>query len=138
MESLKHHHSSKPRNPIIADVCFKGGLIDSWGRGTIKIIETCKEAELPEPELKERDGGFMVTLFKNKLTEENLIKLDLNERQIKAIEYVQKNSRISNKEYQIINDTSQRTASRDLSDLIDKQVFQGSGVKGAGAYYTVI
>ena len=41
------------------------GLIESWGRGTISIINTCKETGLPEPELIEEDGGFMVTLFKN-------------------------------------------------------------------------
>ena len=38
LESLKRIHSSRPRNPLIADVCFKGGYIDSWGRGTLKII----------------------------------------------------------------------------------------------------
>ena len=48
LDSLKHTHSSKPRNPLIADVCFKGGLIDAWGRGTVRIIETCKEAGLPD------------------------------------------------------------------------------------------
>lgn len=31
-ELLKNPHSSRPRNPIIADVCFKGGLIEAWGR----------------------------------------------------------------------------------------------------------
>jgi len=41
------------------------GLIEAWGRGTISIINTCKETWLPEPELIEEDGGFMVTLFKN-------------------------------------------------------------------------
>jgi hypothetical protein len=25
---------------------FKSGYIDAWGRGTIKIIDTCKQAEL--------------------------------------------------------------------------------------------
>lgn len=30
IEALKRPHSSKPRNPVIADVCFKGGLIDAW------------------------------------------------------------------------------------------------------------
>lgn len=44
LEALKRPHSSKPGNPIIADVCFKGGLIDAWGSGTIKIIDTCKQA----------------------------------------------------------------------------------------------
>ena len=50
-ESLRRVHSSHPRNPLIADVCFKGGYIDSWGRGTLKIINACREAELPEPKL---------------------------------------------------------------------------------------
>ena len=51
LASLKRSHSSRPRNPIIADVAFKGGYIDAWGRGTIKILDACKEAELPEPEM---------------------------------------------------------------------------------------
>ncbi len=51
-------------NSIIADVCFKAGYIDSWGRGTIKIIDACKEANLPDPQMSEEDGGFLVTVFK--------------------------------------------------------------------------
>lgn len=62
--SLKTEHSSRPRNPILADACFKSGYIDAWGRGTLKIIEACKEAGLPEPEILEKDGGIQVTLFK--------------------------------------------------------------------------
>lgn len=120
LESLKHVHSSYPRNPLIADVCFKGGLIDSWGRGTVRIIETCKEAGLPEPELTERDGGFLVTLFKDNFTEEQLVKLGLNARQIKAVQYVKERGRITNKEYQEINEVSKRTATNDLSDLVEK------------------
>jgi ATP-dependent DNA helicase RecG len=88
LESLKRSHSSKPRNLLIADVCFKGGLIDAWGRGTIRIIDTCKEAGLPEPEFTERDGGFLVTLFKDRFSEEELQKSRLNDRQIKAVLYV--------------------------------------------------
>ncbi|GHT44592.1 ATP-dependent DNA helicase [Bacteroidia bacterium] len=61
LEALKRSHKSKPRNLLIADVCFKGGLIDAWGRGTISIIDACKEAGLPEPELIEEDGGYKVT-----------------------------------------------------------------------------
>ena len=44
IESLKREHSSRPRNPKIADACFKAGYIDSWGRGTLKIMEACKDA----------------------------------------------------------------------------------------------
>jgi len=65
VSSLKVEHNSRPRNPKIADACFKSGYIDAWGRGTLKIIEACKEAGLPEPELLEKDGGIQVTLFKS-------------------------------------------------------------------------
>ena len=64
INSLKKEHSSRPRNPIIADVCFKSGYIDAWGRGTLKIINSCVESELPEPNLQEIDGGFLVEIFK--------------------------------------------------------------------------
>ena len=135
IESLKRPHSSRPRNVLIADVCFKGGLIDAWGRGTIKIIETCKQAGLPEPEIIEQDGGLLVTMFKNNLTKEQLTKLSLNERQLKAVEYVKEKGKITNKEYQSLNTISERTASRELSELVEKQIFKSSERKGAGSYF---
>ncbi|MDR1877178.1 MAG: putative DNA binding domain-containing protein [Flavobacteriaceae bacterium] len=138
LEKLKQPHSSKPRNLIIADVCFKGGLIDAWGRGTIKIIETCKEAGLPEPELIERDGGFLVTLFKNRFSKEQLITLGLNPRQIKAVLYVKDKGKITNKEYQEINEISERTASREMSELVKQNILEQAGSFGAGSFYRMI
>ncbi len=137
LDALKRSHSSRPRNPIIADVCFKGGYIDAWGRGTIKIIDTCKQADLPEPEMKELDGGFIIVLYKDNITPEQLTKLGVNDRQVKAVLFVKEKGRITNKEYQEINDTTERTASRDLSDLVEKQIIRSSGIKGAGAFYTL-
>jgi ATP-dependent DNA helicase RecG len=134
LAALKHSHSSRPRNPIIADVSFKGGYIDAWGRGTIKILDACKEAELPEPEMQEQDGGFIITLFKNNFTNEQLIKLGLNDRQIKAVSYVKEVGKISNKEYQIINKTSDRTALRDLDNLIELNIFIKEGEKKGTTY----
>lgn len=135
LDALKRSHSSRPRNPIIADVAFKGGYIDAWGRGTIKILDTCREAELPEPEMQEIDGGFSITLFKNNLTEEQLTKLGLNERQIKGVLFVKEKGKITNKDYQQLNDCSRNTASNDLADLVQRDIFKPSDVKGAGAFY---
>ena len=64
LDDLKVEHNSRPRNPKIAEACFLAGYIDTWGRGTLKIINSCKEAGLPEPEIKEINGGLSVTLFK--------------------------------------------------------------------------
>ncbi len=138
LESLKHIHSSYPRNPLIADVCFKGGLIDSWGRGTVRIIETCKEAGLPEPELTERDGGFLVTLFKDNLSEEQLVKLGLNARQIKAVQYAKERGKITNKEYQEMNEVSRNTASSELKELENGFSLLINKGQGAGSFYELI
>ncbi len=137
-DSLKRPHRSIPRNPLIADVCFKGGLIDSWGSGTIRIIETCKQANLPEPELIEEFGGFSVTLFKNNLTPEQLAKLGLNDRQLKAVEYVKEKGKITNAELQELFGVSKATATRDLTELVEKyEIFEKVGQTGVGTNYVL-
>jgi ATP-dependent DNA helicase RecG len=112
----------------------KGGFIDSWGRGTLKIYDACKEAELPEPEIKEFQGGFLVTLFKDNLTEDQLAKLGLNDRQLKAVNFVREKGKITNKEYQELNETSDRTALRDLENLTELNIFVKDGEKKGTSY----
>ena len=136
LDALKRSHASRPRNPVIADVSFKGGFIDAWGRGTIKILDTCKQAGLPEPDMQEQDGGFIITIFKNNLTEELLSKLGLNLRQVKAVLFVKEFAKITNRQYQEINNCSRNTASNDLADLvINKKILVSSEQKGAGSFY---
>ena len=65
--------------------------------------------------------------MKNIYTEEYLQKLGLNERQIKAVMYVKERGRITNSEYQEIVNVSRQTASRDLSDLVDKEILTTKG-----------
>lgn len=137
LAALKRSHSSRPRNPIIADVAFKGGYIDTWGRGTIKILDTCKAAELPEPEMLEIDGGFIITLFKNTLTEEQLTKLGLNNRQVKAVLYVKEKGKITNADYQKLFSVARRTATRDLTGLVEKGILRSNEAKGAGSFYEI-
>jgi ATP-dependent DNA helicase RecG len=136
VESLKRSHPSKPRNLLIADVCFKGGLIDTWGRGTIRIIDTCKAAKLPDPEFIEQDGGFLVTLFKDEFSEEQLRYLNLNDRQIKAVLYAKEKGKITNNEYQELNNTINKTALRDLNELVSLNIFKREG-EGKNTYYRI-
>ena len=134
-EDLKKIHRSKPRSPLIADVCFKGGYIDSWGRGTIKIIESCQQADLPEPVLKEEQGGFLSKISKDRFTKEELKRLGLTERQIKAALYIKKYGDITNSKYQEITNISKATASRDIKALEAKGVLKNIGTKGSSAVY---
>lgn len=128
LQQLTNSHSSHPRNPILAGACFLGGYIDSWGSGIMKIINSCKAAGLPAPELKEQEGGFMVTLFKDRFSEEQLRLAGLNERQIRAILYVKERGKITNKEYQKINEgITDRTALRDLDSIVELGIFKRIG-----------
>jgi ATP-dependent DNA helicase RecG len=135
LDSLKRQHPSRPRNWLIADVCFKGGYIDAWGSGTLKIISTCKEAGLPDPEIIEQDGGILVTLFRNKYSADQLQKLGLNERQLKAVLYVVENGSITNSKYQEINAVAKTLATEELKDLIGKELIKQAGSKGRGSKY---
>jgi ATP-dependent DNA helicase RecG len=45
--------------------------------------------------------------------------------------------KLTNSDYQTLNDVSRETATRDLKELIDKQLIKSSGQKGAGAFYTL-
>ena len=101
----------------------------------MKNIDTCKQADLPEPEMKELDGGFIITLFKDGITPEQLTKLGLNDRQIKAVNFVKDKGKITNREYQELNECSRNTASNDLVDMVQKNILVGSDIKGAGAFY---
>jgi ATP-dependent DNA helicase RecG len=59
-EALFAPHESLPWNPLIARVFFRRGVIESWGRGTIKMAELAKLAGLPPPEIE--DAGGCVTV----------------------------------------------------------------------------
>jgi len=137
LDSLKRQHPSRPRNILIADVCFKGGYIDAWGSGTLKIISTCKEAGLPHPEILEQDAGILVTLFRNKYSKEQLVKMGLNERQVKGVLYVLENGSITNSQYKQVGNTSERTALRDLEELRIKRVLIKTGLKKGTSYKLV-
>ena len=134
VESLKKQHSSKPYNPLIASVFFKGGLIEAWGRGTINIINECLDANLPEPKFASEFGGISVTLYKDKFAEENLSNQGLNERQIKAVLYAKNNAYITNSIYQDLCKTSERTALRDLEFLTEQSILVKTGEKKGTKY----
>lgn len=63
LADLTQPHVSKPRNDLIADAFYKRGIIEQWGRGTLKIVEVTEQAGLATPEFEER-GGELVVRFR--------------------------------------------------------------------------
>lgn len=59
-DKLFMKHSSKPYNPKLANVFFKSGMIEAWGRGFEKIREACALYDGPLPEYEINEAGIMV------------------------------------------------------------------------------
>ena len=81
-------------------------------------------------------------IFESQIKESTFIEKDilqeLNERQQKTIEYIKKRNKITNKEYQKINEVSKPTATRNLKELVDKKILIKYGETGKGTFYTLI
>ncbi len=135
IENLLTKHPSKAYNPDIANALFRSGYIESWGRGTLKMIRECELAGLPKPIYFYDMSGFFVEFRKDNYNEQYLKSLDLSDRQVKAVLYVKEKGKITNKEYQEMFGVARMTATRDLTVLIAKGILNSSNTKGAGSYY---
>ena len=111
IEKLKQKHSSIPYNPDIASTFFRAGMIEAWGRGTIKILDECKKKGLPEPVFKYDAPGFLIE-FGNKA--ENQTESISTESSGKGSEKSSEKS--SEKIFELIKENSQIT----ISELADK------------------
>lgn len=60
LEKLLTKHESIPYNPDIANAFFRAGLIESWGRGIERIVETCQKESYPIPEWRVEPNGLWV------------------------------------------------------------------------------
>lgn len=137
LDSLRADHPSVPYNPLLAESLYLARYIERVGSGTQTMIELCQEAGLPEPQFAQRGGSFVATIWRDWLTQEVLAGFNLNERQMKAIEYVKSHQLVTNAEYQHVVGCPQRTATRDLNELVQKGIVELEG-KGRGAQYRLL
>lgn len=63
-EKLFEPHQSRPWNPLIARTFYRRGLIEEWGRGTLKMAEETATAGLPRPEIED-DGDSVTVCFRH-------------------------------------------------------------------------
>ena len=60
---LKKNHLSMPYNPDIAHIVFLRGYIEKIGRGTLKIIDACKQAGIKSPVWEIGERTVTLTFF---------------------------------------------------------------------------
>ena len=69
LADLLKKHSSYPRNHNIANVFYKAGFVESWGRGYKKIAEEFDRAKMPLPIIEETGGGVMAIIQRKTMDE---------------------------------------------------------------------
>jgi predicted HTH transcriptional regulator len=125
---LRKPHESRPRNKLVADAFFLIKYIEQFGTGTHRMINDCREAGMPEPEFESRAGAFHIVFRCVESGRKGFVGATLNERQKKALAHVMGHGRITRSEYETVAATTERTAKRDLNELVKK----GTLVKRGG------
>ena len=136
LAQLRVPHPSIPRNPLISEPLFLAHYIERAGTGTLDMIARCREVGLPEPEFRQDGGQFVMTLWRDWLTAEVLAALGLNERQRKAVDFLRRERRMTNQQYQEATGATRATAKRDLEDLVAKGLVVLVGT-GRAAHYLI-
>lgn len=136
LEELLSTHASRPRNPLIANVFYIAGIIESLGSGIERMRSALSIQGLPDLKIEADQNEFNLWFTKDKYTEEYLRSLGLNERQIKAVLYVKEKGKITNMEYRGLFNLSDEGARLDLKSLVEKNILIIKG-KGRSLYYAL-
>jgi ATP-dependent DNA helicase RecG len=82
-------------------------------------------------------SGFFVEFRKDICFKEYLESLVLYDRQVQAVQRVKEKGKITNRDYQSLFGVSKATATRDLSELEEKESLINRGTKGSSAIYVL-
>ncbi|MFP4522848.1 MAG: winged helix-turn-helix transcriptional regulator [Fibrobacterota bacterium] len=113
-------------SPHIADIFFRIGYIEAWGRGFLLISEEFKKAGLPEPVIEEFAGGFQISFIKNVLPEK------VTENQKRIIKLISFNPDITIKEISEKIGMAEKNVKVNLKKLKEKKLIARIGSDKGG------
>jgi ATP-dependent DNA helicase RecG len=129
------------RNPVIVQVLADLGYVERLGYGLDRVVSLMRENSLSPPRFEEVAGAFRVTLYNTPAEEFALPDmsqyqlLDINPRQVSALNYLGIRRRITNREFQeLCPDVHPETLRRDLADLVSRGVLLKIGDKKSTYY----
>lgn len=140
---LLKKHSSYPRNHNIANVFYKAGFVESWGRGYKKIAEEFDRAKMPLPIIEETGGGVMAIIQRKTMDEViaergsnvgDMSETKLTARQRVIISIIQSNPAVSAKQMSVTLSVTSRTIERDLSVMQKAGIIRHEGKDNAGVW----
>ena len=142
---LLERHSSYPRNKNIAEVFYRAGFIESWGRGIRKIVDGVKNAGLAEPKIEDADGGVRITIFRKGFVSQGVaqdvpqdvpqgvpqdVPQGLSDMQYKILECIRNNPKVSREKIAEHLGVSKKTVARNIANMKNYVLFVGRGYSG--------
>ena len=136
VENLLRKHPSKPFNPDVANILFRAGYIESWGRGALKILNECHVVRLPAPRFYFESSGFVVAFaaYSPAYWQQQGVRADL----VPVLLYAGQHGSATNTAVQQQLGVSKPTATRYLGELEKGGYLQKTGTRGAGTEYRLI
>ncbi|MCG3210858.1 MAG: hypothetical protein FOGNACKC_04493 [Anaerolineae bacterium] len=135
LDNIVDEHFS--RNPRLVAGLFQWGYIEELGLGIDRMIEEMLEHGHSAPNFEAKPYAFTVRLhnIRERRPAYQRWPTNMNERQLKAMGYLEQSGRITNSDYrQLCPDVNAETLRLDLSDLVDKGLLLKIGEK-RGTYY---
>jgi ATP-dependent DNA helicase RecG len=134
VDDLYRPHESLLWNPLIAAVFYRRGIIEAWGRGTLKMAELTERAGLPRPEFEEKSSALTVRFRPSRYLPPQRIGHDLTQRQQTMLQLMGSELKLSLSDiHQMLGSGATLRAVRDdLSFLKQLGLIDSSG-RGRGA-----
>ncbi|MGH2616928.1 MAG: ATP-binding protein [Thermomicrobiales bacterium] len=136
------------RNRLIARVLVERGYIEEVGLGIRRMREEMASLGLPAPEFREDGFSFVIT-FRSIAPRQAVVPSDpaadpfrallergeINERQYRGLLYLRERGSIQRREYVQLAGVSERTAARDLAELVERTLLELGGGRGRSTAY---
>ncbi len=133
-------HESRPWNPLIARTFYRRGIIEEWGRGTIRMADLTKSAGLPRPDIEERGDCVTVRFRHTNHSADRQLHVDLTEQQSAILHLLRHSERpLALREIRSLLDQqpNERRVREDLANLKAKLMTEVTG-RGPGARWRAL
>jgi ATP-dependent DNA helicase RecG len=137
VEDLKVSHKSVRRNKKIADVFYRAGYVETWGKGIELIRDACRDNGNPDPVFNVRQAGLDVRFTPNRFIEYDLplkLPVNLSENEISICKLINENNKITIKEIAENLKVNEKTVKRTLSLLTKKNLVIRVGPDKGGSW----
>jgi ATP-dependent DNA helicase RecG len=130
------------RNPKLAYVFFKTGLVEERGIGMKELKSFKDNNQLEDPDFRMEEGYFVITVHRKKLVDSRIKKsitapLELKDDELKGYEYLKLQKRVSKKQYAEYLKIDEKKAQRQLVKFKEIKLVKQEG-KGPATEYVLI